>query len=640
MFAMIWAFSNIDYSTVFSLSPYISENVVTLICICLLIGAMAKSSQLGLSEALIGSNFASCFRFLATAHRQKKFSTIHSLIYAEKRSNTLISSGFINLHNVTLFSSYNKFGALKLKREFRHYSTDLTIWGKNLTSAIREKFNKNEIENIKLPYHIKGIIIGLIICDTKLNYSSTKAKNVRLKIKQSLDNYKYLWLVFFQISHYCSSYPIYYVSSKTKLNNYMEIQTRSLVCFTELYHTFYKNEIKIIPENIFDLLSPIALAYWVMGYGNFTKSGLILFTYSYNYTDVVILLNVLIIKYRLSCRLINSNGKPAILIPAECLDCLIKIIITYLIPGILNGIPQNVSNASNNNLNLEYLKGQGVNQQGIMSIQPMDNNNINDFNKNINMLNNISFDHNILNRYNKNFLEWFIGFSEGDGSFVLSKGGKNVYTIHLHIVDLPLLYEIKAQLNMGNIYSNAKSAYLFIKSKDDIKTLIEIFNGNLVLHKRKLQFDKWALNFKSKYNLNFDIKSNKINPTLTDSWLAGFIDAEGSFIVTFSKTKITQRFVLGQKDAELEFLYISKLINGYTEKNKIYDRVVVNYSKMNTVIDYLSSHKLISVKAKSLEKWLEIYRIRKNKVVLNENDYKLLKKKASLINSLRKMNKE
>nr|YP_009582593.1 NADH dehydrogenase subunit 5 [Dactylellina haptotyla]QBL01978.1 NADH dehydrogenase subunit 5 [Dactylellina haptotyla] len=48
MFAMIWAFSNIDYSTVFSLAPYISENVVTLICICLLIGAMAKSSQLGL----------------------------------------------------------------------------------------------------------------------------------------------------------------------------------------------------------------------------------------------------------------------------------------------------------------------------------------------------------------------------------------------------------------------------------------------------------------------------------------------------------------------------------------------------------------------------------------------------------------
>ena len=39
---------NIDYSTVFSLAPFISENIVTLIGICLLIGAMAKSSQVGL----------------------------------------------------------------------------------------------------------------------------------------------------------------------------------------------------------------------------------------------------------------------------------------------------------------------------------------------------------------------------------------------------------------------------------------------------------------------------------------------------------------------------------------------------------------------------------------------------------------
>jgi NADH-ubiquinone oxidoreductase chain 5 len=39
---------NIDYATVFSLAPYISENIITIIGICLLIGAMAKSSQIGL----------------------------------------------------------------------------------------------------------------------------------------------------------------------------------------------------------------------------------------------------------------------------------------------------------------------------------------------------------------------------------------------------------------------------------------------------------------------------------------------------------------------------------------------------------------------------------------------------------------
>jgi NADH-ubiquinone oxidoreductase chain 5 len=48
MFAILLSFGNIDYSTVFSLAPFMSEDVITLIGICLLIGAMAKSSQIGL----------------------------------------------------------------------------------------------------------------------------------------------------------------------------------------------------------------------------------------------------------------------------------------------------------------------------------------------------------------------------------------------------------------------------------------------------------------------------------------------------------------------------------------------------------------------------------------------------------------
>ena len=48
MFAILWSFGNIDYYTVFSLTPYYSENIIIIIGICLLIGAMAKSSQVGL----------------------------------------------------------------------------------------------------------------------------------------------------------------------------------------------------------------------------------------------------------------------------------------------------------------------------------------------------------------------------------------------------------------------------------------------------------------------------------------------------------------------------------------------------------------------------------------------------------------
>jgi NADH-ubiquinone oxidoreductase chain 5 len=48
MFAILWSLGNLDYATVFSLAPYINENIITIIGICLLIGAMAKSSQVGL----------------------------------------------------------------------------------------------------------------------------------------------------------------------------------------------------------------------------------------------------------------------------------------------------------------------------------------------------------------------------------------------------------------------------------------------------------------------------------------------------------------------------------------------------------------------------------------------------------------
>ncbi len=48
MFVILWSLGNLDYSIVFSLAPYIHENIITIIGICLLIGAMAKSSQVGL----------------------------------------------------------------------------------------------------------------------------------------------------------------------------------------------------------------------------------------------------------------------------------------------------------------------------------------------------------------------------------------------------------------------------------------------------------------------------------------------------------------------------------------------------------------------------------------------------------------
>lgn len=54
-FAIFALFGSLDYATVFSLSPYMNETAITIIGLLLLIGAMAKSSQIGLHSWLPGS---------------------------------------------------------------------------------------------------------------------------------------------------------------------------------------------------------------------------------------------------------------------------------------------------------------------------------------------------------------------------------------------------------------------------------------------------------------------------------------------------------------------------------------------------------------------------------------------------------
>ena len=79
--------------------------------------------------------------------------------------------------------------------------------------------------------------------------------------------------------------------------------TRALPCLTELHSLFYPNGIKIIPCNIYELLTPIALAHMIMGDGVARPYGLQLCTESYSIQDTMRILNTLIIRYRLDCSL-------------------------------------------------------------------------------------------------------------------------------------------------------------------------------------------------------------------------------------------------------------------------------------------------------------------------------------------------
>jgi hypothetical protein len=174
--------------------------------------------------------------------------------------------------------------------------------------------------------------VGLLLSDACLHFASKTNKNARLVFGQSLGHFSYFWSVFNLLSSYCSSLP--YFKKSMSLNGTrcfgLQISTRSLPCFTALYHLFYVQGIKVIPEDIFNLLSPIAMAHWIMGDGCVHPSGLILCTHSFSIPDCVRLMNVLMIRYRLDCTLQMSHGRPVIYIKAKSMPLLRSIVLPYM----------------------------------------------------------------------------------------------------------------------------------------------------------------------------------------------------------------------------------------------------------------------------------------------------------------------
>lgn len=98
-----------------------------------------------------------------------------------------------------------------------------------------------------------------------------------------------------------------------------------------MYSIFYVNGVKVIPINIYDLLTPVALAHIIMGNGSAQRHGLIICTDSYSITEIVRFINVLIIRYSLECTLrFHTPTQPRIYIKQNFMARLQRIVIPFM----------------------------------------------------------------------------------------------------------------------------------------------------------------------------------------------------------------------------------------------------------------------------------------------------------------------
>lgn len=216
--------------------------------------------------------------------------------------------------------------------------TALVPFGKYLTSNVKLGIFSKLINNIiTFPPYQYSVIIGLLLSDGWLVFSHSRSKNARLGFKQGMTNSPYFWFVFTILSPYCSSYPQLTSSVRNNKRSFgLQLQTRSLLCFTELYLLFYVKGVKIIPTDIYNLLTLIALAHWIMGDGLKTDKGLRISTDSFTIKDVVKLMNVLMIRYELECTLhFHRPTHPRIYIRTKSMPLLQSIVLPHMHSSML-----------------------------------------------------------------------------------------------------------------------------------------------------------------------------------------------------------------------------------------------------------------------------------------------------------------
>ena len=170
------------------------------------------------------------------------------------------------------------------------------------------RLTKDERSKLTLNESQKSILIGILLGDGHINRRYING-NSRFIFGQSAllsHHISYFYFVFNIFKPFCSSTFVPEIKTsidKRTKNVYhsSNFATLSLPCFNLYRELFYLDNIKVVPNNILELLDYQGLAHWIMDDGSIQNEGLHLNTYAFSDKDINLLNNVLTNKFELKC---------------------------------------------------------------------------------------------------------------------------------------------------------------------------------------------------------------------------------------------------------------------------------------------------------------------------------------------------
>ena len=198
-----------------------------------------------------------------------------------------------------------------------------------------------ERNNYILSEELKQILIGILLGDAHIVQRSLTSNSRLVYAQSAIKNKNYFNLVlnkflFFCVKDYKPQSRIIKNNRTKKTYSSISFTTMQLPCFNEYRKLFYTDGIKTVPDNIYTLLTPISLAYWIMDDGSKQNNGLHLNVYAFSNNDVDKLMFTLQDKFNLKCSIhYHKDKKPRIYIFEQSMDYLRFLIKDHLIEDML-----------------------------------------------------------------------------------------------------------------------------------------------------------------------------------------------------------------------------------------------------------------------------------------------------------------
>ena len=274
--------------------------------------------------------------------------------------------------------------------------------------------------------------------------------------------------------------------------------------------------------------------------------------------------------------------------------------------------------------------------------------------------------------FKEEFGFYLAGLIEGDGSIGLPSIGqtslnrvlnpKIVFTSHINNLEMYLY--IHNQLgNIGRFQETGNILRFIVSDIEGIKLIINLIHGKLRTPKN-IRLNQLIEFLNNKYNLKIKESSLNRSDLYSNSWLTGFIEADGHFGVKTVKGKITKVlsstnlsglnkdheiitnnislvFRLDQRAHDIStdssmkplmenlagqlncnLLSFNSILNRKTnERRKIYSISLTSPIKLLPLIEYLNKYKLLGNKYKDFKDWEKVYYLVVSKTHLTKTGY-------------------